>query len=616
MWRVLLYLALVGLAAWGAVWLASNPETLSMTWRGTEYSVSLAVGVTGLVAAALLIAFVLALIRGVIRLPFTLRRHARGRKEKRGYTALSRGIVAVGAGDVVAARRYAGEAERLLGHQPLALLLKAQAAQASGDRDRAEATFREMAGTPETRVLGLRGLYLEARRRGDAASAAEHAEEAARIAPSVGWASDAVLEAKSAEGDWTGAVRMIERRSSLGLVDRATSRRQRAVLLTADAMQREASDPNGALATAEQAAKLAPDLVPAATLAGRLLSGKGDLKRAAKIIEAAWSAEPHPDLAGAYLNLRPGDSALDRMRRAETLAKLSSWSDEARFAVARAAIEARDFPKAREALAPLLGGSERPTVRLCMTMAEIEGRSGQAGAAREWLARAARAPRDKAWIADGYVSDRWMPVSPVTGRLDAFVWETPPEALGAPAEGNEAAFFEPEEPEAELPPFIGRTIAPPAPVAADPAPKAPPAPEPVPPAVPAPVSTPAAAATPVPAPVPAPVPPPAAKPPVPTSKAGPAAEPPKAAEPIKPEPPAPGKSAEPKDGKDAKAPAEIAPPAKATETAKPDTPNGSGPVRTRPAAEPEPVVFPVRHPPDDPGLEGGEDRRQRFRLRV
>jgi len=52
---------------------------------------------------------------------------------------------------------------------------------------------------------------------------------------------------------------------------------------------------------------------------------------------------------------------------------------------------------------------------------------------REWLGRAARAPRDKVWVADGLVSDRWAPVSP-SGALDAFVWRTPDERIAAPAE--------------------------------------------------------------------------------------------------------------------------------------------------------------------------------------
>jgi HemY protein len=56
---------------------------------------------------------------------------------------------------------------------------------------------------------------------------------------------------------------------------------------------------------------------------------------------------------------------------------------------------------------------------------------GDEGRAREWMTRAVAARRDPAWTADGFVSDRWMPVSPVTGRLDAFQWKDPLAGVGA-----------------------------------------------------------------------------------------------------------------------------------------------------------------------------------------
>jgi HemY protein len=45
------------------------------------------------------------------------------------------------------------------------------------------------------------------------------------------------------------------------------------------------------------------------------------------------------------------------------------------------------------------------------------------------MLRAVRAAHDPVWTADGYVSDHWRPVSPVSGRLDAFQWLTPLAAL-------------------------------------------------------------------------------------------------------------------------------------------------------------------------------------------
>jgi HemY protein len=63
-------------------------------------------------------------------------------------------------------------------------------------------------------------------------------------------------------------------------------------------------------------------------------------------------------------------------------------------------------------------------------MAEIEeAQHGDSGAVREWLARGSRAPRDAAWVAEGIISSQWAPISPVSGKLDAFEWRQPDERL-------------------------------------------------------------------------------------------------------------------------------------------------------------------------------------------
>jgi HemY protein len=109
--------------------------------------------------------------------------------------------------------------------------------------------------------------------------------------------------------------------------------------------------------------------------------------------------------------------------------------------VAGAAIAACEYVAAREAMQPLLQGSEPPTARMCLLMAELEeAEHGDGGYAREWLARASRAPRDACWIADGLISEQWLPASPVTGKLDAFIWKKPDQPLGGKAQAEEAIF--------------------------------------------------------------------------------------------------------------------------------------------------------------------------------
>jgi HemY protein len=160
-----------------------------------------------------------------------------------------------------------------------------------------------------------------------------------------------------------------------------------------------------------------------------------------RLVETAWLAQPHPDLADAYAHVKLGDAARQRLVRVETLAAKTPGHIEGALAIARAAIDASEFARARAALEPFIAA---PTQRVALLMAELERTEhGDSGRARAWTLRAVRAAHDPAWTADGYVSDRWRPVSPVTGRLDAFQWQTPVAALPSDKGGTiESSPFE------------------------------------------------------------------------------------------------------------------------------------------------------------------------------
>jgi len=428
--RVVLFLVLVGVAALGAAWLADRPGDVAITWFGYRIETSVMVLAGGIAALMVLAGLLWSLLRAILHSPYLLSRFFRDRRGARGYQAISKGLIAVGAGDVRAARKFAAEARRIAAGEPLALLLAAQTAQLAGNRTAADEAFRAMASRPDTKLLGLHGLFVEARRRGDARTARACAEEAAASGPTPGWAGQAVLEMRCAAGDWVGALDALERNHRSGLVDKPTYRRQRAVLLTARAIAADESDRDQAKPLALDAVKAAPTLVPAAALAGRLLAESGDLRKASRILERAWREVPHPDLAETFAHLRLGDSARERLARVQSLVQKAPDHIESALALARAAIDAQEFSAARAALAPHL---RAPTQRVAVMMAELEeSEHGDEGRSREWMARAVNAQRDPVWTADGFVSDRWLPVSPVSGRLDAFEWRVPVAELAPP----------------------------------------------------------------------------------------------------------------------------------------------------------------------------------------
>jgi HemY protein len=450
--RVLLYLVVVGLVAFGAVWLAERPGDVAITWQGERLETSVMVLAAAVAAVAVVAVVLWSILRALVRAPDAIARRLHARRSERGHRAVSHGLIAVGSGDARAARRFTQDAKRLAPGAPLTLLLSAQAAQLAGDGAGAAATFKEMADRDDTRVLGLHGLFVEAQRRNDASAALFYAEEAAKHASSPAWAGQAVLEMRCGAGDWSGALERLERNQRSGLIDKVAYRRQRAVLLTAQALAAEEDaslstsgkpdvDRERARTLALEAVKLAPTLVPAAALAGRLLAAAGEKRKAARVIEAAWRANPHPDLADAYL--RPGDSARERLERIQALAALAAGDAEAAIAVARAALDAKEFTIGKQMLAPFVGA---PTKRVAALMAALELQSGDEGRGREWMARALNARRDPAWTADGFVSDHWLPISPVTGRLDAFEWKDPlagEEHAGAVIDAERHALLEP-----------------------------------------------------------------------------------------------------------------------------------------------------------------------------
>jgi HemY protein len=433
MTRIILFLLLIALGAAGAAWVAEQTGEFVLTWGTLRMKTTFPVFVlmSGVVVAAAVMLWTV--LRGLWLTPQRIQRSRRERRHARGRHAITQGLLAIGHGDSSAARSHAEVARKLAAHDPLALLLHAQSAQLAGDRDGAQRAFRAMAEREDTRLLGLRGLFIEAQRADDPVAAVMVAEEALKLSPSSSWASHAVLGFCCAKGDWTGALTILDNNQSAGLIDKATYRRQRGVLLTARALELQNLDRDLSRESVMEAVKLAPTLVPAAVLASKYQSEAHQVRRSMRLVETAWLAQPHPDLADAYAHVKLGDAARQRLVRVETLAAKAPGHIEGALAIARAAIDASEFGKARAALEPFVSA---PTQRVAMLMAEIERTEhGDSGRARAWTLRAVRALHDPAWTADGYVSDRWRPVSPVTGRLDAFQWQTPVASLPSDKNG-------------------------------------------------------------------------------------------------------------------------------------------------------------------------------------
>ncbi len=184
--RLILYLVGVGLLATGLAWLADRPGQMLLNWQGYEIETTVFRAVVIFAFAIGLAVFLWSLVRQLWTSPAAVGRVMNRRRQERGLEALSSGMIAIGAGDRNQAMRHAMLARKALPNEPLTHLLRAQAAQLSGDRSTARRIFEAMLGSQETEQLGLRGLFLEAEREGEHEAARQFAERALRLNPKLG----------------------------------------------------------------------------------------------------------------------------------------------------------------------------------------------------------------------------------------------------------------------------------------------------------------------------------------------------------------------------------------------------------------------------------------------
>ena len=417
--RILFFLIVVFALGLGFAWLADRPGDMVVTFSGYQYQVSLmvaAVAVTAVVAAVMILWW---LVKAIWNSPYTISRYFRVRRRDRGYQALSTGMIAAGAGDGALARKMNKQAAKLIRAQtePLIQLLDAQASLLEGDHEtareqvRGDARRSRNAAARPARALSRSRAARRPHRRPPLCRPRRRGRAASRLG---GQCDDRGARPRS--GDWDGALKLVESQKATRQIERDAANRRRAVLLTAKAQALFDTDPAASRNAALEANKLLPGFAPAAVAAAKALFKHNDLRKGAKILEAAWRADAHPDVGALYVHARPGDAVNDRLTRARKLQSMKQNNAESALLVARAALEAGDYKAAREA-------------------AEVGGAHGAARGRLPACSPTSRRPRAAIRAACGSICRRrcvrrairpgsptascrtqWAPVSPVTGR--------------------------------------------------------------------------------------------------------------------------------------------------------------------------------------------------------
>jgi HemY protein len=455
---VIFFVAVAALAAL-AVWIADEPGRVAISWGDWLVETSPA----ALAAAAAIFAAGGALLFQLARWlwvgPRAIARARHLRRQRRGYLALTQGLVSAAAGDARGARRLARRANLLLGEPPLTLLLSAQAAQLEGEDELAKAYFEAMLERPETEFLGLRGLLVQANKAGNNQAALALAERAFALRPHTPWVLTTLLELQSHAGRWPEALTTLRVALRQKALDAEPGKIREAGLLLHQARgARDSGDGREAAKLAERAIDAAAGFLPAIIFAAGQALALGRRSQAERLIAQAWAATPHPALAQYFNQIHSAVDALARAKQFEKLARRNPDHPESHLLLASGALEAKLWGSARTHLEAAL--KTRPSAEIYRRLAQLEelGHDDRE-AARRWLLAASEAPPDALWVCGecGTPAGDWSLACTACGALDRVAWRQPaarPAALesgaaAAPSDSAESAETAGDKPTAD-----------------------------------------------------------------------------------------------------------------------------------------------------------------------
>ncbi|MEQ6249587.1 heme biosynthesis HemY N-terminal domain-containing protein [Sulfitobacter sp. HNIBRBA3233] len=433
--KIILFVGIVGALAWGAGFLLESQGGMQIRAMGLELNLGplqTVLMVIALLVALWLLLKIVGLLVAVLKFingdETALSRYFDRNRERKGYAALSEGLMALASGEGRVALAKAAKADKYLDRPELTNLLIAQAAEMAGDRKKAEETYRKLVENEKTRFVGVRGIMKQKLAEGDTDTALELAKKAFALKPKHEETGDVLLRLQAEKEDWTGARKTLSTKLRNGQMPRDVHKRRDAVLALSEAKDIVDEDSSiEARETAIEANRLSPDLIPAAVMAAKSYIKQGKPRYATRVLKKAWEARPHPDLAAAFAAIAPDETPNQRIKRFATLTRINPDHPETRMLSAELHIAAEDFPAARRALGDLV--EKDPDARSVTLMAAIErGEGASDQVVRGWLARALSVPRGPQWICENcqHIHVEWKPICENCSSFDTLEWKRPP----------------------------------------------------------------------------------------------------------------------------------------------------------------------------------------------
>ncbi len=433
--KIVIFVVAVAALALGAGYLLESEGGVQVTVMGSEYTFGPLQSVLAAMALVFAVWVFLKLLSLLVAVwhflngdETAISRYFSRSRERKGFQALSEGLMALASGEGRVAMTKAAKAEKYLKKPELTNLLVAQAAEMAGDRRKAEETYKKLVTNDATRFVGVRGIMKQKLADGDTDTALKLAEKAFALKPKHEETQDVLLRLQAQTEDWSGARKTLNAKLKHGNLPRDVHKRRDAVLALSEA--KDILNEESSIEVQEKAIeanKLSPDLIPAAVMAAKSYVEQGRPKLAVRLLKKSWEAQPHPDLAAAFAAIAPDETSAERVKRFTALTRIKPDHPETKMLLAELHIANEDFPEARRALGNL--AETHPDARSVTLMAAIEKGEGASDAVvRGWLAKALTVSRGPQWICDNcqHIHTDWAPFCENCQSFDTLAWKTPP----------------------------------------------------------------------------------------------------------------------------------------------------------------------------------------------
>jgi len=435
--RIFTFILLVALVGTVTSFLARQDGTTVIEWLGWRIEARTSL----LVASMLVLIWVMVafdrLFGFIVHLPGRLSGGIRERRRRQGNRALALGLVAASVGDRREAQRQSRRANHLVGNDMLTDLLNAQVAALEGDTTAAGKYFQRLTTSRESAFFGHAGLMRLEAENGTDAKALDAGRAAFALNPKAPALARALFVLEAKHGHWKRAITALlaARRHGASTgenADQGLSTDHTLAALYLEYARQQAA--NGALKPAlkslDETLRHQPGFVPAALLKARLLDENNQRRKALAVLETAFLASPHPELARTIMQLQSGNEA-KALARLTTLADKAGNPPEAVLAAADAAREIRLWGEAKRLVEHI--PEDKRDSRAWQILADVASHAPEETKAEHasWprrddcLLRAATAPRPAGWTCSGCgtVTPAWHSTCPSCGRFASLIWK-------------------------------------------------------------------------------------------------------------------------------------------------------------------------------------------------